>query len=55
MTQQHPPAAAKEELSAAGSDGTIYDFFKNLTSGKLTAKENPNIPFQLYISNFRRR
>ena len=33
----------------------IFKFFKSLTSGKLKSQENPNIPFQLFISNFRRR
>eukprot|EP00347_Sterkiella_histriomuscorum_P013147 403365832 len=40
-----------------GNEGTgaIYQFFKNLTSGQLTMEENPNIPFQLFISSYRRR
>jgi hypothetical protein len=34
---------------------TIFSFFKNLASGKLQSSDNPNIPFQLFISNYRRR
>lgn len=36
-------------------DQTIFKFFKNLTTGNLKSQENPNIPFQLFVSNFRRR
>lgn len=43
---QHPSVEDKNK---------IFKFFKSLTSGKLKSKDNPNIPFQLFISNFRRR
>ena len=33
----------------------IYSFFKKLTSGSLKIEENPNIPFSLFISSYRRK
>ena len=45
----------QQDKSYLKENAKIYNFFKNLTSGKLKSQENPNIPFQLFISNFRRR
>ncbi|CDW82832.1 ef hand family protein [Stylonychia lemnae] len=45
---------AKEGNDVSGT-GAIYQFFKKLTSGQLKLEENPNIPFQLFISGYRRR
>lgn len=41
-----------------GSDnatGAIYQFFKDLTSGKMKVEGNENIPFSLFISSMRRK
>eukprot|EP00347_Sterkiella_histriomuscorum_P024229 403331863 len=38
-----------------GQDQKIFNFFKNLTSGNLKSQENPNIPFQLFLSGYRRK
>jgi len=35
--------------------GAIYQFFKDLTSGKMQIDGNENIPFSLFISSQRRR
>lgn len=48
-------AAAKDSKVADNGTGAIYDFFKKLTSGKFKIKENANMPFQLFISSFRRK
>ena len=48
-------AAAKDSKVVDNGTGAIYDFFKKLTSGKFKIKENANMPFQLFISSFRRK
>ena len=47
--------AATSTRNKVQNKESIFSFFKNLTSGKLQKDDNPNIPFQLFISNFRRR
>ncbi|CDW71908.1 ef hand family protein [Stylonychia lemnae] len=44
-----------KENDESSENQAIYKLFKNLTNGKLKSSENPNIPFQLFLSNYRRR
>ena len=44
-----------EESKADGESGTIFDFFKSLTTGKLQKEDEQDIPFQLFISGQRRQ
>ena len=37
------------------STKAIYEFFKELTSGKLMIEGNKNVPFSLFVSAHRRR
>jgi len=55
---------SKEQDSTAGAGGkedqnnatgAIYQFFKDLTSGKMKVEGNENIPFSLFISSMRRK
>ena len=46
---------SKEESNAEDLTGPIYNFFTDLTSGKMKIDGKDNIPFSLFISTLRRR
>jgi centrin-1 len=45
----------KKEGTIDDGTGAIYEFFNDLTSGKMQIDGNTNIPFSLFISSSRRR
>ena len=47
-------ASGKGQSDDSGS-GAIYNFFKNLTTGKLQQNDEQELPFSLFISSKRRR
>lgn len=48
----HESKSASDQNNATGA---IYQFFKDLTSGKMKVEGNENIPFSLFISSMRRK
>ena len=46
---------SKEDNDQSNATGAIYQFFKDLTSGKMKVEGNENIPFSLFISSMRRK
>ena len=53
-SKEHDPSAnGKDDQNNA--TGAIYQFFKDLTSGKMKVEGNENIPFSLFISSMRRK
>ena len=48
-------SAANKGPGCDSGTGAIYNFFKNLTTGKLQHNDEQELPFSLFISSKRRR
>ena len=48
-------ASSKGTGGSDNGSGAIYNFFKNLTTGKLQHNDEQELPFSLFISSKRRR
>lgn len=50
-----PVTSIEKDEESEEQNNSIYDFFKKMSTGELSNDMDPNIPFKLNVSTFRRR